>query len=109
MSIVGSYPATYATIDNGDKGDKMKRLFATTQDRLLTIATLISLLMLIFPPVGAFHEEGYTFFGYEFVFDLYKNRSVDVGRLLLQLLGLGFVSTLLYRMLNTSDRGVTSA
>ncbi len=84
----------------------MKDLFATRLDRILTVATLTLIVMLLFPPVGAFHENGYTFFGYEFAFDLHRNRSIDMGRLFLQLSGLASVLTLLYRVRRSDERPV---
>ncbi len=69
----------------------MKKLFSTPLDKLYTIATIIVLLMIIFPPVYALYEAGSSFRGYEFVFDLRSSRLIDLGRLSLQFIALGSV------------------
>lgn len=73
----------------------MKKLFSTPIDKLYSIATLIVLTMIVFPPVYALYEDGSSFRGYEFVFDLLNSRLIDIGRLSLQFITLGaFVITI---------------
>lgn len=47
--------------------------------------------MIIFPPVYAMYDDGSSFRGYEFVFDLSRSCLIDLGRLSLQFIALGAV------------------
>lgn len=77
----------------------MKNLFSTPLDKLYSIATIIILLMIIFPPVYALYEDGSSFRGYEFVFDLRSSRLIDLGRLSLQFIALGVVVVTIKRLI----------
>lgn len=73
----------------------MKKLFSTTIDTLYSIATIIVLLMIIFPPVYVLHNGRSRFMGYEFVFDLSRISLIDLGRFSLQFIALcAFVFTI---------------
>jgi len=76
----------------------MKKLFSTPLDRLYSIATILVLLMIFFPPVYVLGD-GSSFRGYEFVFDLYRSRLIDLGRLSLQFIALGAVVVSIKRVI----------
>ena len=74
---------------------------------LIIIVASIVLIMVIFPPVYSCYVDadmggGYSFTGYEFVFNIYKSRSIDIGRLFLQLLALGAITAIIYCIINTA-------
>ena len=77
----------------------MKKLFSTPLDKLYSVATIIVLLMIIFPPVYGLYEDGSSFEGYDFVFDLYRSRLIDLGRLSLQFIALGAVVITIKRVI----------
>ena len=77
----------------------MKKLFSTPLDKLYSVATIIVLLMIIFPPVYGLYEDGSSFKGYDFVFDLYRSRLIDLGRLSLQFIALGAVVITIKRVI----------
>lgn len=77
----------------------MKNLFSTPLDNLYSIATIIILLMIVFPPVYALYEDGSSFRGYELVFDLRSSRLIDLGRLSLQFIALGAVVITIKRLI----------
>lgn len=77
----------------------MKNLFSTPLDKLYSIATIIILLMIVFPPVYALYEDGSSFRGYEFIFDLRSSRLIDLGRLTLQFIALGAVVITIKRLI----------
>lgn len=76
----------------------MERLLSTSSDKLYTIATIIILLMIVFPPVYT----SSSFRGYEFIFDLRSNRLIDLGRLSLQFIALGTVVFTIKRLIQKS-------
>ena len=77
----------------------MKKLLSTPLDTLYSIATVLVLLMVVFPPVYALYEDGSSFRGYEFVFDLSRSRLIDLGRLSLQFIALGAVVVSIKRII----------
>lgn len=80
----------------------MKILFSTPMDKVYTIVTMIVLIMIIFPPVYAMYDDGSSFRGYEFVFDLSRSRLIDLGRLSLQFIALGAVVVTIRRVIKST-------
>ena len=78
----------------------MKRLFNSPLDKLYSITTLIVIAMILFTPVYALYEDGSSFRGYEFVFDLRSSRLIDLGRLSLQFIGLGTLVVTIKRVIH---------
>jgi len=82
------------------KGTPMKNLFSTPLNKLYSILTIVSLLMVLFPPVYSMYDGGSSGFrGYKFVLDLYKSHLIDLGRLSLQFIILGLVTITIQRIM----------
>jgi hypothetical protein len=74
----------------------MKKLFSTPIDKLYSMATLIILIMIVFPPTL---YGNLSFAEYQFIFDLRNSRLIDIGRLSLQFIALGIFVITIKRMI----------
>ncbi len=76
----------------------MKKLFSTPTDTLYTLATIIAMIMIMFPPSQ--FGKTLSFTGYTFIFDFYRFYIIDIGRLLLQFVALGAIVITIKRIID---------